>query len=198
MNKSESKYFATAVRMDEALMALLEKKDFEYITIKEICHEAGVNRSTFYLHYENTRDLLDEAVSLMHERFLSYFDTKAEAFIERLEKCTQDELVLITPDYLIPYLSYVRDNKRLYAAAMKNPSDFRAMDAYKAMFRHIFNPILARFSVPEEKRGYMMLFFLNGISAVVSEWLKDDCKAPMEFIADIIISCIPQKNNPQG
>ena len=60
MNKNESKYFNTAIRMDEALIALLEKKDFEYISIKEICQKAGVNRSTFYLHYENTADLLKE------------------------------------------------------------------------------------------------------------------------------------------
>ena len=47
MNRSESKYSATAVRMDEAFLALLEKKDFAYITVKEICETAGVNRSTF-------------------------------------------------------------------------------------------------------------------------------------------------------
>ena len=49
MNKSESKYFATAVRMDEAFLRLLEKKDFAYITVKELCETAGVHRSTFYL-----------------------------------------------------------------------------------------------------------------------------------------------------
>ena len=43
MNKNESKYFNTAIKMDEALIALLEKKDFEYITIKEICDTAEVN-----------------------------------------------------------------------------------------------------------------------------------------------------------
>ena len=42
MNKNESKYFNTAIKMDEALLSLLEKKDFEYITIKEICDAAGV------------------------------------------------------------------------------------------------------------------------------------------------------------
>ena len=38
--------------MNEALLILLEKKNYEYITVKEICEKAGVNRSTFYLHYE--------------------------------------------------------------------------------------------------------------------------------------------------
>lgn len=79
MNKSESKYFNTALRMDEALLALLEKNDFEYISINEVCHLAGVNRSTFYLHYENMRDLLEESVGLMHGRFLSYFGTGRKA-----------------------------------------------------------------------------------------------------------------------
>ena len=56
MNKSESKYFNTAVKMDTALMSLLKKKPFEYITVRELCETAGVNRSTFYLHYENMGD----------------------------------------------------------------------------------------------------------------------------------------------
>lgn len=59
MNRSESRYFATAARMDEAFLTLLAKKDFEYITVKEICEVAEVNRSTFYLHYETMSDLTD-------------------------------------------------------------------------------------------------------------------------------------------
>lgn len=69
MNRNESKYFNTAARMDEALLALLEKKDFEFITVREICEAAGVNRSTFYLHYENTRELLDESVGALQKSF---------------------------------------------------------------------------------------------------------------------------------
>ena len=69
MNRNESKYFNTASRMDEALLALLEKKDFEFITVREICEAAGVNRSTFYLHYENTRELLDESVGALQKKF---------------------------------------------------------------------------------------------------------------------------------
>lgn len=73
MNKSESKYFNTAVRMDEALLELLEKKDFAYITVKEICEKAGVNRSTFYLHYETIGDLLAESIEYMHKNTFLFF-----------------------------------------------------------------------------------------------------------------------------
>lgn len=54
MNKSQSKYFNTACLMDEALLSLLQKKDYTYITVKEICEKAGVNRSTFYPGFSET------------------------------------------------------------------------------------------------------------------------------------------------
>ena len=47
MKTNESKYFYTAELMNSALLALLEKKDFEFITVTEITRKAGVNRSTF-------------------------------------------------------------------------------------------------------------------------------------------------------
>ena len=108
MNRSESRYFATAARMDEAFLTLLAKKDFEYITIKEICEVAGVNRSTFYLHYETMSDLLSESVGRMNEQFLACMEKNSDAFFAKLRNCPRDELYLITPDYLTPYLSYIR------------------------------------------------------------------------------------------
>lgn len=65
MNSKNSKYFQTAEDFDQALLDLLVKKDFEYITVKELCKKTGVNRSTFYLHYQNMNDVLDETLSLL-------------------------------------------------------------------------------------------------------------------------------------
>lgn len=87
MNRSESKYFATAAKMDEAFLSLLEKKDFEYITVKEICAAAGVNRSTFYLHYETVGDLLAECTKYMNERFLAYMNHDSAEFVSKLDDC---------------------------------------------------------------------------------------------------------------
>ena len=83
--------------MDEALIALLKKKDFEFITVKEICEKAGVNRSTFYLHYENLGDLLAETTEMINKRFqegykktfidVSRHGTKAAAVTWATMKC---------------------------------------------------------------------------------------------------------------
>lgn len=108
MNKSESKYFNTAIKMDKAFLALLEEKDFEYITVKELCKRADVNRSTFYLHYENMTDLLVESIEYMYDDFLSYFKIKVANFLESIEKCPIEDLVLVSSKYLTPYLNYIK------------------------------------------------------------------------------------------
>ncbi|HAH60530.1 MAG TPA: TetR family transcriptional regulator, partial [Treponema sp.] len=47
--------------MQNALIELVEQKKFDEITISDICRLAGVNRSTFYAHYSNKVELLEEA-----------------------------------------------------------------------------------------------------------------------------------------
>ena len=106
MNKNESKYFNTAIKMDQAFLELLEKKDFSFITVKEICHQAKVNRSTFYLHYETSDDLLNESVEYMNKQFLEHMRQDTQVFMNKMNECPIEELYLITPRYLKPYLSY--------------------------------------------------------------------------------------------
>ncbi len=51
-----------------------KRKTLLILRLKEICHEAGVNRSTFYLHYETLDDLLKESVEYMNRHFLNIWD----------------------------------------------------------------------------------------------------------------------------
>lgn len=70
LEKGKQKYaFEIMEFAKKIFLEILEKKDFAYITVKEICAAAGVNRSTFYLHYETLDDLLSESISHINERF---------------------------------------------------------------------------------------------------------------------------------
>lgn len=190
MNKSESKYFATAVKMDEAFLALLEKKDFAYLTVKEICEVAGVNRSTFYLHYETLGDLLSESVEYMNRQFLDYMAQDTEAFVTKLHTCPLQDLYLVTPEYLTPYLHYIKEHKRLFRTATENARTLGLSSAYDRMFRHVFLPILERYHVPEKDRGYLMAFYIQGLMAIITEWLKDDCADDPAHVIAVIRRCM--------
>lgn len=190
MNKSESKYFNTARKMNTALLSILKKKSFEYITISELCKEAEVNRSTFYLHYENMCDLLSETTQYILNEFLSYFIPDSQSVIRNLETCNLEELNFINSKYLTPYLTYIKENKEIFSTALLHIKSFNFDKVYQRMFQIVFNPILERFHYPAEDRKYAMMYYLNGINAISLEWVKDGCVKSIEDISKIIISCI--------
>ena len=198
MNKNESKYFNTAIRMDEALITLLEKKDFEYITIKEICDTAGVNRSTFYLHYENTSDLLKETTRYIIDKHLAYYEIDKKRISLQFENCTREELLFITDEYLVPYLTFIKDNQRLFKVSIKQFHSLQMDEVYGRMFEHIFRPILARFGVPEAECSYVMKFYLTGVFAIVMEWLDNNCSDDMKMIIKVIIDCVMGERHING
>lgn len=192
MNKSESKYFNTAVRMDKAFLTLLEKKDFSYLTVKEICEKAEVNRSTFYLHYETLEDLLSESVDYMNEQFLAYMKQDTDVFMTKIKECPIDKLYLITPEYLTPYLHYIKEHKRLFLTAVKNTKTLRLEEIYDKMFQFVFEPILERYQVPAKDRRYIMAFYVQGLMAIITQWLKNDCKDTVGQIIDVMQECVRQ------
>ena len=195
MNKSESKYFNTALKMDRALISLLKKKSFEYITVRELCETAGVNRSTFYLHYETIGDLLEETTSCLIDGFLSYFGKTKQTVSFNFASCELKDLNFISEEYLIPYLTYVKENKEVFATALSNGKSFGFEKIYKEMFENIFNPVLERFHYPDGDRKYVMKYYLSGLTAIVTEWLNDDCEKSIADIARIIEECIFTRGN---
>ena len=190
MNKSESKYYNTACLMDEALFALLETTDFEYITVKELCKKAGVNRSTFYLHYETLSDLLEECVQYFNDQFLDYVKLPDERIVQRIPTCATDELYFVTPEYLEPYLNFVKERRRLFETVVRKSELLRLDKTYEKLFTHVFDPILDRFGVPEKERRFTMTFYIHGLMAIVSEWLKGGCAEPVGEIIEVMRECV--------
>lgn len=178
--------------MDKAFLELIEKKDFAYITVKEICEKAGVNRSTFYLHYETVADLLEESTRHIVDEFIGCMPHDTKEFLEKLPERPLGELYLITPEYLTPYLTYIREHRRVFRATVEQASVLRMEDAYRDLNRHVLTPILERYGVAPGDREYMMTFFISGLMAIINEWLKGDCADDIGHIISVMQRCIPE------
>ena len=189
MNKSESKYYRTAAAMDEALISLLADKDFAYITVKEICEKAGVNRSTFYLHYDTIGDLLSESIDHMTERLWNKYDAEISG-VDQIENCSLEDLLFITPKYLTPYLEFIRDNKEVYIAAHSQPLVLNADQSLERLFREVFDPVMNRFHYPENERKYTLRFYIHGMMGVINDWIQFGCTEEIGFISNLLMKCI--------
>ena len=188
LNKSESKYYNTACLMDEALILLLEKKEYSFITVKEICEKAGVNRSTFYLHYETIDDLLSECIEYVGNKINKKFSNKV-INKQVIKDSKLEDLLLITPEYLLPYLEFLKENKAIYKIAYSQPNVFKEQYVVNHLHKNIFEPILNRFLVPKNEQKYMMSFYLSGMGALMIEWIKNDCKEDIQTIINILMKC---------
>ena len=79
MNISNNKrYIETEARIHLAFEKLLSVKSFNEITVNNICNEAGISRPSFYAHYEDINDMMNQmlisADRLTVDSFESYFN----------------------------------------------------------------------------------------------------------------------------
>ena len=146
--------------------------------------------STVYLHYETISDLLSESVNYLNDQFLAYMKKDKEAVVSRLQKCSLNELFLVTPEYLTPYLGYIKEYKKIFRTAIENAAVLELEKSYDKMFCYVFTPILERYEVPEKDRTYIMAFYIRGLMAIITEWLKTDCKDSIEYIITVIQKCV--------
>lgn len=178
MSKQESRYFSTAALMDEALLHLLDQKDFERITVKEICQKAGVNRTTFYLHYESMNDLLDETVGMINERFKNTFS--------EIPKGDPRTEVLTSDKYLRPYLNFIKENKRAYRVIHEKEHLFHSQKTFESLYETVFSPALSHFGVNDEEKKYVLAFYTQGTVAIIGKWLEGDCRDDVDLIIRLI------------
>lgn len=179
MNKQESKYQFTASLMDEALLLLLEKKEYDRITVKEICEKTGVNRTTFYLHYESMNDLLEETISMINKRFADSLSS--------VEKGDLNTEVLTSEKYLRPYLTLIKDHKSAYRVVRQKGNLFNTKSAFEGLYRTLFSPAMTHFGVSERDKKYVLAFYTQGTMAIIGEWIDGDCKDDVDTIIDLIM-----------
>ena len=61
-----TRYTRQAIR--ETLLELMEEKPFSRVTVTEVCRKAEMNRGTFYLHYLDLEDVLDDLDDKFEDR----------------------------------------------------------------------------------------------------------------------------------
>ena len=92
----------------------------------------------------------------------------------------------------------IKENKIVFSTVLLHSVSFGFNEIFQRLYDNIFNPILERYNYPATDRKYAMMFYLNGITSVVKEWLKDGCEKSIEEVAQIIYGCIFGLENDVG
>ncbi len=165
----------------ESLLDLLKKEDLYHISVKEICANSGINRSTFYAHYDSPRDVLLEIEREMAKEILSVGKVK---HINELHQ------------HLEMVCQYIYDHKDVQKIIMLNNTED---DIYHTLADATFG-----FSMPEaylNKQSkddeldmrIQTIFLTSGIYQVLKSWIIDDIDKTPKELADVLYSIIAKQ-----
>ncbi len=113
--KTDRRVLHTRNVLGDALIALIQEKPFEDITVQQVLDRAGIGRSTFYTHYRDTDDLFISDV----EDFFELFTTTLKRHGDR-----SNRLISVRE-----FCAHVRESRQLLAAltAAGKMGDVRAL-----------------------------------------------------------------------
>ncbi len=184
MDRAQSKFHNTTLKMHKALFDLLETYEFSQITIKQITEKAGINRCTFYAHYENTYELLEDTQKTFIQSFFSNYDLQAT----QVKDLSIEESNFITVKYLLPCLTFVQANKKIFKIYMDNLNIFQSEELFQTLLKNVFIPIYAKHGITDKTIiAYLANYYLMGITSIIMRWLERDCIDDIHLICEIIM-----------
>lgn len=161
----------TKKAMAQSLTKLLEKKTLDKITVKEIVDLCGVNRQTFYYHFQDVYSLLDWIFVTEAEKIISGYQS--------IETWQQDFLAIF--DYLKQHKSFVVN---IYRSIGR---EFLEQYLYKAVYVFIYDLIKKEADnkgIPEEGIQFFADFYKYAFVGLVLEWVRTDMKESPQDIVD--------------
>src|SRR5690554_6070444 len=163
--------------LKDSFINLLEKKDISQISIKEICEDADINRSTFYSHYNDQYDLLRKIENELLDNI--------SAHIEEFGQRTDDVSEVLLAEKIF---EYIRENARLCSLLLSERGDFSFQ---KKIIMLVYDIIISELTdnnkITKEDAEYVYSFAISGCVGIVQKWLDDDIRKSPRFMAEMVI-----------
>jgi len=182
--KTDRRVKMTKLFLKEALMSLLKVKRITNITVKEICQLADVNRSTFYAHYRDLYELLDE--------FENDIIGELQSFLASYKDERDDETVNIT-EKLIDFIGTKHEECKVLLNEESGSS-------FEKKIIEVANHFLMEdwSTMPIKDKDlfdYVSAFIVSGSIQVVKLWLNNHRNKPPREIA-LLITELVDKGSP--
>lgn len=151
----------TKVLLSNALMELLEYKNFEQIKLNEICEKAMVHKTTFYNHFEDKYDLLNYVMKNLEKNILC--EVKNNTSI--IDYCL---------DISTCFIKSIKSNSKFYQKILNNQNGICKNIIYNSFILN-FKEIIKddKISIPT---NYISIFYVNAIFSIIIEWVSTGMK----------------------
>lgn len=172
--KNNQRTRLSKILLKNALMDLLsEKGSVTKISVRELCERADLNRSTFYAHYSEPKELLEEVEAEL-----------LDATREHLQKIGAENDIG-AHRYLLSFLIYVKENDKPFRTLLIDAGDpeFRSKFMQQSIIQFVEN---LNISFPKDQEQYIYSYILNGSTGVIIQWMRSDYSIDENALVDLL------------
>ncbi len=168
----------TRANLRQAFWELYARKPLERISVREITDRAGYNRATFYLHYHDVYELLNEI---------------EDTVLGSVARLVEERLVTEpTPDFSA-HMGIILGMAKGFRPYMEVLLDEGGDPSFVRRLKQAIWPLVERFVMPPAdeaggaERDVMREYFLSGLVAAVREGICRDDPMPVDRLIDVIV-----------
>ena len=173
--KEDRRVRRTKKLLTQALTQLLQEKQINEITVKELTDLADMNRGTFYLYYKDIFDMLEKIE-----------DGLFEALDEIVSLHEHDDVSHQTTPILLDLFHFIEENQEMCRVLLSPHGDMNFLHRLNQVVRE---KCLQMWPNEEDKKDatfeYHYSFVVYGCVGVFRAWLNGNCQEPAEKMAEM-------------
>lgn len=172
--KTDRRIRKTKAQLRAGLAKLMQDKSIKEITVKELVDEVDINRSTFYLHYTDIYNMLDEIEKGLLEEIIHAIDAHPIGLNEN------------TFPFIADMFSILADNKDICMALMGPNGDSTFIYKIEGIIEENSMKALTKYfpgSVEDLKYSYA--FCLTGCVGLIKIWLNSNGRESPDHMAKL-------------
>lgn len=173
MKKVNQRVIITKKMLEDALLCLLSEKPIDKINITELCNEAGINRATFYSHYETPRDILVE----IEQRMTSELNEKLKQNAQNCQTVTE------------AMCQYIYDNSEIIRVFLQNFTGNDLAQILNNRYEAVIESTIAQ-DVDADYIKLAITYLTGGGFFLITQWLQTDIQKTPKEISELITSLI--------
>lgn len=181
MEKENRRIKMTKMLLNDSFLKILEKNPLARVTVKDICDEADLNRSTYYRYYTDPYDQIEKLENILIEEMFSYIETSRNTSLNDFSNLYS---------VIKKMLDYMQTKKDTFRILLSNNGDISLQkDLLTAFAEKLLPP---NFKITEEYNPLLhkYIFICNGSFGIIYYWLMTNENETTEKLANQITTFI--------
>ena len=171
--KSNQRVRLTKKMFKDAYIELMHVKNTDKITVKELCETAELNRSTFYLHYNEPNDILISIEDELIENVINYIDDISVNIIN-------EPLTLIEV-----FLDFFKQNDEIFRLLLiENPSPHFKDKFIRFCLKKLVSSI--DYIANPQYKDYIFSFTVYGSLSILMRWIAHNYDLEKKELATLL------------